>query len=254
MVLAVADIGNTNITLGIYEDGTLTLVSRICTDPNKMSDQYAAEIHGILELHGKEPRADGAVICSVVPKLTRPLVKAMKLCFGADPIVVGPGVKNGLDIKTENPTHTGADLVASAVGALAEFETPLIVFDLGTATKATVLTEGSKFSGGVILPGVGIAQDALAERTAQLPHIGIHRPDRVIGTGTVECMQSGAVYGTAAMMDGLAERIEEELGQKCTIVATGGLSEEIVPCCRREMIHRPNLILDGLKAIYEKNA
>lgn len=252
-MLIVFDIGNSNITFGAYEGRKLHFVSRIKTDPAKMTDQYAAEIRAIVRLHDVAVEASGAVVCSVVPALTKMIAGAVKLCFGIQPLIVGAGIKTGLDIKIDNPAAVGADLVATAVGALEEFAPPLIIYDLGTATKATVLTEGNRFIGGMIAPGMGISMEALAAKTAQLPHIGLQKPDKVIGNNTVDCMRSGAIYGTAAMLDGMAERIEEELGYSCNIVVTGGLAEEVAGCCNRDVHLRPNLLLEGLRAIYEKN-
>ncbi len=254
-MLLAFDIGNTNLTFGAFEGDRLLFVSRMATDASRMKDQYAAEMREILRLHGVDPKqADGAAVCSVVPPLTPVLTAGLRDYLDLEPLVVGPGIKTGLNIAIENPAHTGADLVATAVGALGEFEPPLIVFDLGTATKATVVTEGGRFIGGIIAPGVGISLDALSTRTAQLPHIELQRPEKVIGSNTVDCMRSGVIYGTAAMMDGLIERMEEELGYPCTVAVTGGLSETISQCCRHRLHLRPNLLLDGLRLLYRKNA
>ena len=252
-MLLLFDIGNTNITIGAYEGEDLLFVSRLQTDTRRMTDQYFAEIREILKLHEVNLQAGGAVIGSVVPQLTSAFAEGIRKYHGAEPLVVGAGLKTGLDIKIENPAQTGADLVAGAVGALTECKPPLIVFDLGTATKASVVLPGNRFIGGIIAPGIQISLEALSSRTAQLPHIDLKIPKKVIGDNTVDCMRSGVIYGTAAMVDGMIDRIEEELGRKCTVFLTGGLSDAISGCCRHELHLRPNLILQGLLAIYHLN-
>ncbi|HNX13525.1 MAG TPA: type III pantothenate kinase [Oscillospiraceae bacterium] len=252
-MLLMFDIGNSNITIGAYEGDNLLFVSRLQTDTRRMTDQYFAEIREILKLHEVTLQADGAVISSVVPQLTSVFADGIRKYHGVEPMVIGAGLKTGLDIKIENPAQMGADMVASAVGALTEFKPPIIIFDLGTATKATVVLSGNRFIGGMIAPGVQISLDALSSRTAQLPHIDLKKPKKVIGDNTIDCMRSGMIFGTAAMMDGMIDRMEEELGQKCTVVVTGGLSDTISGCCRHALSLRPNLILQGLLTIYNIN-
>lgn len=252
-MIIVFDIGNTNITFGAFEGKELLFTSRMKTEPGRMEDQYAVEIKHILSLYGVGREYEGGVICSVVPALTDVLSRAVKQSFGITPLVVGPGIRTGLNIRIDNPTQLGADFVASAVAVQAETDQPAIIFDLGTATKASVLDRSGNLVGGLIMPGVGISLDALSSRTAQLPHIDLKKPATVIGTNTVDCMRSGVVNGTAAMVDGLTEMIEAELGYPCRLYLTGGLSEMIASCCKREYLHRPNLILDGLRVLYEKN-
>ena len=167
--------------------------------------------------------------------------------------MLGPGVKTGLNIKIDNPAQLGADLVAGAVGAIDEYTMPCVIIDMGTASTISVLDRSGAFLGGAIAAGVRLTLKALAENTAQLPSISIEAPSAVIGSNTVECMQSGLVYGTAAMLDGLLDKIEQELGETPTVVATGGMSKEIIPHCRRNIIYNENLLLDGLRIIYEKN-
>ena len=167
--------------------------------------------------------------------------------------MLGPGVKTGLNIKIDNPAQLGADLVAGAVGALDAYTLPCIIIDMGTASTISVLDKNGTFLGGSIAAGVKLTLKALTENTAQLTSIPIEAPQSVIGRNTVECMQSGLVYGTAAMIDGLLDKIEEELGQEATVVATGGLSKEIITHCKRNIIYDENLLLEGLRVIYEKN-
>ena len=166
---------------------------------------------------------------------------------------VGPGGKTGLNIKIDNPAQLGADLVAGAVGALDAYTTPCVVIDMGTASTISVLDKNGTFLGGIIAAGVRLTLKALAENTAQLSSINIEAPQSVIGANTAECMQSGLVYGTASMIDGLLERIEEEMEETPTVVATGGLSKEIITHCKSNIIYNENLLLDGLRVIYEKN-
>ena len=253
MLLAV-DIGNTNITLGAYDGGVLAFTARLATDTAKTADQYAVEIKNLLSLDciGADEIED-CIISSVVPAVGKSLSSAVsKLCHIV-PLMLGPGVKTGLNIKIDNPAQLGADLVAGAVGALDAYTMPCVVIDMGTASTVSVLDSNGTFLGGVIAAGVRLTLKALTENTAQLTSIPIEAPSSVIGRNTVECMQSGLVYGTAAMLDGLLEKIEEELGETPTVVATGGLSKDIIAHCKRNIIYNENLLLDGLRAIYEKN-
>lgn len=253
-MLLTIDIGNTNITLGCFDSDVLELTARLATDQRKTADQYAVEIKNLLSLYdiGSEEIED-CIISSVVPMVAKSISNAVsKLCHIV-PLMLGPGVKTGLNIKIDNPAQLGADLVAGAVGALEEYTTPCVVIDMGTASTISVIDKNGSFLGGVIAAGVRLTLKALAENTAQLTSIPIEAPSSVIGSNTVECMQSGLVFGTAAMLDGLLEKIEAELGEEPTIIATGGLSREIVPHCKHNIIYNENLLLSGLKSIYEKN-
>ena len=253
MLLAL-DVGNTNITLGVFDGEELLFVSRMATDASRMEDQYAIELRDILHLYGvRRAHISGAVISSVVPNLSASLKQAVTRLFGFEPLSVGPGVKSGLNIKIDNPAQLGADMVAGAVAAIAKYSLPCIVYDLGTATTISVLDRTGNFLGGTICAGVGVSLDALTSRTAQLPHISLETPAKVIGTNTVDCMKSGLLCGAAAMVDGMADRIEDELGEKTTLVATGGLAPEVVKSCRRDVILDGSLLLEGLRLIYERN-
>lgn len=253
MLLAV-DIGNTNITLGVYDGSMLSFTARLATEQKRTSDQYTVDIKSLLDLYGIEPEnIEDAVIASVVPSVGKSVSNAVsKLCHIV-PLMLGPGVKTGLNIKIDNPAQLGADLVAGAVGAMETYTMPCVVIDMGTASTVSVLDRDGTFLGGVIAAGVRLTLKALTENTAQLTSIPIEAPKSVIGANTVECMQSGLVYGTAAMLDGLLEKIEEELGETPTFVATGGLSKDIIAHCKKNIIYNENLLLDGLHAIYEKN-
>lgn len=253
-MLLTIDIGNTNITLGAYDSGVLTFTARLATESTKTADQYAVELKNLLSLECIESEEiEDCIISSVVPAVGKSISAAVsKLCHIV-PLMLGPGVKTGLNIKIDNPAQLGADLVAGAVGALDAYTMPCVIIDMGTASTVSVLDKNGTFLGGAIAAGVRLTLKALTENTAQLTSIPIEAPPSVIGRNTVECMQSGLVYGTAAMIDGLLEKIEEELGETPTVVATGGLSKEIIAHCKKNIIYSENLLLDGLRAIYEKN-
>lgn len=254
MLLAI-DVGNTNIVLGCMEGETIRFTARLATDRARTEDEYALLLANILTLRGVEVREiQGAVVSSVVPELKTILKRAVGLLCGITPLVVGAGIKSGLNIKIDNPAQLGSDLVVGAVGALARHEKPLLVFDFGTATTLSVLDGQGRYRGGMLIPGVRLAVEALSSRTAQLPHVDLSAPARVIGTNTVDCMNSGAIYGAAAMLDGIIQRVEEELGEEIkTVVGTGGLANKVAPYCRRRITLDDDLMLWGLKIIYEKN-
>lgn len=253
-MLLTIDIGNTNVTLGAYDSNALKFTARLATETKKTADQYAVDIKMLLQLYDIEvEEIEDAIIASVVPSVGKSIGNAIsKLCHIV-PLMLGPGVKTGLNIKIDNPAQLGADLVAGAVGALETYTMPCVVIDMGTATTITVLDRNGALLGGSIAAGVRLTLKALTENTAQLTSIPIEAPTSVIGTNTMACMQSGLVYGTAAMLDGLLERINIELGEAPTVVATGGLSREIIEHCKTDIIYNENLLLDGLRAIYEKN-
>lgn len=253
-MLLTVDIGNSHITLGVFDGEELCFTARMATDTKRTRDLYAVDIRGIMELYGADTtRISGSIICSVVPEITDAIAKAIKKVVGIDSMILGPGIKTGVNIKIDNPAQLGADLVAGAAGALRLYSTPAIIFDLGTATTISVLDQNGDFLGGSICAGVAITLDALATKTSLLPHVNIEKPKSPIGTNTVASMQSGLVYGTAAMMDGMADRIEAELGKKAVLIATGGLAATVLPACRREYIYNDNLLLEGMRFIFEKN-
>lgn len=253
-MLLVADVGNTNIKLGIFTGDTLDVSVRLSTDRDKTTDEYAIAIMSVFDVYGiKWQEIDGAIISSVVPPITLEIGQAIKLLTGIDPKIIGPGIKTGLNMLLNNPATCGADIVANCVGALHLFGAPAIILSLGTATTINVLDKNSNMIGGVISPGVQTSLNALTANTAQLSSIGLIAPNRVIGRCTDECMRSGSVIGTAAMLDGMCARIEAELGYKCKAVATGGLATVIVPSCLHNVELCPQLTLEGLRIIYEKN-
>ena len=253
MLLAI-DIGNTNITLGVYDEQVLLFTARLATDSKTTADQYAIDLKNVLELHGYGYKdIEDCIIASVVPTVATALRKAISFLCDIVPLELGPGVKTGLNIKIDNPAQLGADLVAGAVGAIAEYTLPCIVIDMGTATTLSVIDENASYRGGVIAAGVRLTLKALTENTAALPSVSISAPRNVIGTNTVDCMQSGLVFGAAAMLDGLIDQISDQLGTLPTVIATGGLSKDIVTLCRHDIIYDENLLLEGLREIYERN-
>lgn len=254
-MLLVIDAGNTNITIGVYKSDELLFVSRLATDRTITEDQFAINVNSILKINNIEADGfKGAVISSVVPELTRSIKKGVEMVTGKSPLVLGPGVKTGLNIKLDNPAELGADLCATAVGALSQYELPCIIVDLGTATKITILGENGDFLGGAIAPGLLISLDALANGASMLSSIALKSPKSSIGTNTPECIRSGMVYGTADMVDGTIDRMSKEVSVPVkTIVATGGLSPVVIKHCSHNIIVNRNLLMEGLKVIFEKN-
>lgn len=253
MLLAI-DIGNTNLVIGCFRDDKILFKARIATDRTRTSDQYGVEIKNMLEAYGVD-RSDikDCIISSVVPPVFNSVRTGVIKIIGKQPIVVGPGLKTGLNIHVDVPSQVGSDRIVIAVAALAEYKAPLLLMDLGTATTIEAVEPDNVYMGGVIIPGVRVSLDALTSRAAQLPGISLDQPKQVIGKNTVDCMRSGMMYGTAAMIDGLVERMEEELGHRCTLIATGGLAQFITPLCKREIILEKDLLLKGLNIIYKKN-
>ena len=196
---------------------------------------------------------EGTIISSVVPQVLNSMKTALMKLTGHTPLVVGPGLKTGLNIKIENPAQTGADLVVGSVAALREHKAPLIVIDMGTATTMIVLDETGALIGGSISPGVKISMDALTGRTALLPGLQLDQPKKAIGRNTIDCMRSGIMLGAACMLDGMVERMEEELGAKTTVVITGGIARFVVPMCRTPMVYDKDLLLKGLAILYREN-
>jgi len=254
MLLAI-DAGNTNLTLGVFEGEQLRLRSRLATDRSLTPDQLAIQLRDIFRLYHADPAdCEDAVIGSVVSELTGSLAQAAQKLTGRAPLVLAPGVKTHLNIRIDNPAQLGADLIAAAVAAKALYPLPCLIADLGTATKISAVAADGSFLGCSISAGVGISLEALAARTSQLPRIAFRAPGRCIGTNSIESMQSGTVFGTACMIDGMIDRMEQELGQPAaTVVAVGGLAREIVVHCKREIIQNEDLCLLGLREIYLMN-
>lgn len=253
MILAI-DIGNTNIVLGCIDEEQLYFIERLSTNSSKMELEYAIDIKMVLDIHGIRPETiEGAIISSVVPQLTKIVKIATEKIIRKEPLIVGPGVKNGMNILIDNPGAMGSDLVADAVAAIDEYSVPLVVFDLGTATTVCVVDEKKNYIGGMIYPGINTALNALARNASQLNNISLDEPKQLIGRNTIECMKSGVIYSNAAAIDGIIERIEGEMGRQVTAVATGGLARVITPFCKKKVILDEDLLLKGLWVIYKKN-
>ena len=253
MILAV-HIGNTNITVGATKGKEILFQARLRTEATKTSDEYAIDLKMLLSIHSvPASEIEGAIIASVVPQVLNPVKAALQKLFGKPILVVGPGIKTGLNIRIDNPAQTGADLVVGCVAALKMQKPPLIVIGMGTATTMMVLDENGAMIGGSISPGIRISMEALTQRAALLPGLQLDKPKRTIGRSTVECMRSGILYGAASMIDGMVERMEEELGTKATVVATGRIGRFVVPLCKTPIVYDRDLIIKGLAALYLEN-
>ena len=255
MLLAI-DIGNSNISVGLFSrEKKLHFLASIDTDSRKTADQISIDLMNIFSLYGFDLKdVSGAIFSSVVPPINFMMEKALTRLLGKPPMVVGPGVKTGLNIRLAVQTQMGADIVADAVAALESFTAPIITIDMGTATTIGVISEGRTYEGGMLLPGVNVSLEALSRQTAQLPAISLQPPKTLIGKTTEDCMRSGIVYGTAGMLDGIIDRIREEFpGKTVSIVATGGNAPFIVKFCRNQILYDKTLLMKGLWAIYKRN-
>lgn len=253
MILAV-DIGNTNVVLGCIEDGNILFEARMATDKLKTSDQYCVELKSMLSLYEvSTENISGSIISSVVPPVLNSFTTAIRKLTGKNCLVVGPGIKTGMNIRMDNPLEVGSDLIVASVAAIAQYGAPLLLVDMGTATTVTAVDASGAFIGGCICPGVKISMEALTERTAQLPGISLDEPEHAIGKNTRDSMRSGIMFGAAAMLDGLLDRMEAEMGGEVKAIATGGLSKFITPLCRRKLIYDRSLMLKGLWLIYQRN-
>ncbi len=253
MVLAV-DIGNTNVVVSCFSDEEILFTERLATAPLSTDLEYTVLIQTVLDLNGmRAADCDGSIISSVVPPVTQTVRSAVLRMTGKEPLIVGAGVKTGLKILIDNPAALGSDRVADAVAASHYYPLPVITVDMGTATTISVIDPDKRFLGGLIIPGVRVSLDSLSSRAAQLPAISLEPAKRVIATNTVDCMKSGIIYSAAAGIDGVIDRVEEELGTSCTVVATGGNAGRIIPFCRRKITLDENLLLKGLMLIYKKN-
>ena len=254
MILTI-DIGNMNLLMGGYEGEKLCFTSRCASDRNKTDDEYVLLIRDLLGMYDVAPEdIEGSIISSVVPSLTTIVSKALEHLLGKRVMIVGSGLKTGLNIRIDDPGELGSDMVVNAVAALAKYPKPIVIFDMETATTMSVISKDGAYLGGALMPGLRVSVDAMSASAAQLPYITLVPPGKLICSSTVSCMQSGAVYGCAAMIDGLTMGVEEELGETVTVVATGGASPLVQPYCRRDVKLDQSLQLEGLRIIYEKNA
>lgn len=255
MILAL-DVGNTNTVVGGFEGNALRFSFRMQSDRNKTVDEFVLLLRGLLAEQGVDLAAvEGGILSSVVPELRYVLGKAMERLTGKTFLVVSNHMDlGGMQIKMDIPAQVGADLLVDAVAALSLYRPPLVIFDMGTATTMSVLDQEGSYIGGVIVPGLRLSMDALSGRAAQLPFINLEEPPaRLIGKNTVDCMKAGAIYSNAAMLDGLVDRVEEELGEPVTVVATGGLMGVVLPFCRHTIHYDENLLLVGLRELYWRN-
>lgn len=253
-MLLVIDVGNTNIVLGIFKEQELVDHWRVSTDRLRTTDEYGVLIRHLFYLNGvNSEEIDAIIISSVVPPVMPTLERMCQRYFGLTPLVIGPGVKTGMDIKYDNPREVGADRIVNAVAAYEKFGGPVIIIDFGTATTFCAVDKKGTYLGGAICPGIGISTDALVQRTAKLPRIEVVQAEKVICRNTVESMQAGVFYGFVGQVDGIVTRMRRELGCKAKVVATGGLAVIVAPAMDAIDVVEPMLTLEGLKIIYDRN-
>ncbi|MGE7838953.1 type III pantothenate kinase [Viridibacillus arvi] len=253
-MILVMDTGNTNISLGIFNDDKLMHHWRMETDPHKTEDEYAMQVKSLFtHVDLSFTDIDGIIISSVVPPIMFSLEAMCRKYFSLEPLIVGPGVKTGLNIKYENPREVGADRIVNAVAALHEYESPLIIVDFGTATTYCYLNDKGDYMGGAIAPGINISTEALFARASKLPRVEIMRPGNVIGKNTVSAMQSGIVYGYVGQVEGIVSRIKMHSKKEPLVIATGGLASLIAKESTIIDIVDPFLTLKGLRIIYKRN-
>ena len=255
MLLAI-DVGNSTTSVGLFDrEKNLRFLAYLDTDSRKTADQISIDLMNLFTLyHYNYQDVTGAIFCSVVPPLNFMMSKALTRLLGKPPMMVGPGVRTGLNLRMENQVQVGADIVADAVAALERFEPPIITIDMGTATTIGVIDAQRNYVGGMLLPGVNVSLEALSRRAAQLPAISLQHPKAVIGKNTEDCMRSGIMYGTAGMLDGIIDRIRGEFpGKEVSVVATGGNAPVIVRYCRNPIVYDKYLLMNGLWTIYQKN-
>ena len=253
MLLAL-DVGNTKTAIGVYSDGKWIADWRITTHLDYLADEYYVLLKSLLEDEGLSlGKLSGAVLASVVPPLTTIFEELTVRILGKPPVVVGPGVETGIQIRIENPKEVGADRVANTAAVHKLYGGPAIVIDLGTATTFDVVSKDGDYLGGAIAPGLGISAEALVRRTAKLPKVELQFPERVVGRNTVTAMQSGLVIGYVGLVKELVERLKKELGGSPKVIATGGMAELVAAWTEVIDIVNPRLTLEGLRIIYELN-
>lgn len=253
-MLLVIDVGNTNIVLGLYEGDRLTNHWRLSTDRSRTADEYGILFRQLFDMGGVDfSRVSGSIVACVVPPILSTVTGMVQRYFGHEPLVVGPGLRSGMPILYENPREVGADRIVNAVAAFERYRAACIVVDLGTATTFDAINDQGQYMGGAICPGVNISAEALFMRASKLPRVDVARPERVIGRNTVSSMQSGIVFGYCGLIDGMVARIVAEYGRPMRVIATGGLAQLFAEECERIDDHDPDLTLEGLRLLYERN-
>jgi type III pantothenate kinase len=253
-LILVVDVGNTNIVLGVYDGDELKYHWRVETNRHKTEDEYGMLLKSLFDHVGLTfQHIDGIIISSVVPPIMFALERMCEKYFGIDPLIVGPGIKTGLNIKYDNPREVGADRIVNAVAAIHEYGSPLIIVDFGTATTYCYINEEKQYMGGAIAPGINISTEALYSKAAKLPRIEIARPDHIVGKNTVAAMQAGILYGYVGQVEGIVKRMKEQSSKEPVVIATGGLAPLIAKESDIIDIVDPFLTLKGLRLIYKRN-
>ena len=253
MILTI-DVGNTNVVLGCVEDGVVVSRSRLATNTSDLPNDYAMKMRQSFAFDSIDYHEfEGAILSSVVPQVNRAIRSAVRKLTGLECIIVGAGIKTGVNVKIDDPGTLAGDLITGTVGALSMYKPPIIIVDMGTATTIVAVDKDGAYIGGAIVPGVNLSFEALSQGTSLLPNISIEAPRKCIATNTVDSMKSGAVFGTAAMIDGMIRRIKKEIGENAIVVATGGIASAILPYCEENISYDPDLMLKGLALIYKKN-
>jgi type III pantothenate kinase len=253
-VLLAVDIGNTNVVFGLYEARDLKQTFRASTVSTRTADEYGVAMRQMLTLRGYDPSGvTAAILASVVPPLTDVMTDAIRHAFAREPLVVGPGLKTGIAVLYENPREVGADRICNAVAAFERIHGGVIVVDFGTATTFDCISPKGEYIGGVIVPGIQVSLDGLLGHAAKLARIEIAEPPRIVGRNTTHALQSGLIHGYASLVDGLVQKIEDELGFPCTVIATGSLSQHILKYTKKVQTTDPFLTLNGLRILHERN-
>lgn len=253
-MLLTADVGNTNIKLGLFDGDTLVYKLRVATHSGKTSDEFAVDLFTFFQIYNISAQSvTASIISSVVPKVTQPLREAIQIVAGVKSLVVGPGLKTGMTLKIDHPETLGGDIVCGCVGAYEKYGGPLIMIFMGTATVIAYVDDHFTYHGGTIAPGVGISLDALTQNGALLPSVDLRAPKSVIGTNTIDCIRSGIMHGSACMLDGMIDKFIAECGKDCRIIATGGLAPQVIGNCAHTIAFEENIILYGLNSIYQRN-
>lgn len=253
MILAI-DIGNTNIVVGFLDKTNILHSGRISTDKNKTEVDFLIQLKLMLTIYNVSVNEiEGSILSSVVPEVTKYVAKAMNMLLGKEPIIIGAGIKTGLNIKIDNPQTLGADRVCDAVCVIEEYNVPAIIIDMGTATTISIIDNNKNHIGGMIIPGIKTSLESLSTHASQLPYISLDEPKGLIGKNTIDCMKSGVIYGFASMIDGLIDKIKAELKEDALVIATGGLANLILKHTKNHITYDPDLLLKGLYYIYNKN-